>query len=71
MEVVEKSISKELDFKVDFEDKKLKITISYEGEGGGASMSGHVNAEYFMDLLAEAIPGEVDDLVIGAIKAAM
>jgi len=45
-----------------------KLVIEYNGKGGGANVN--VNASYFLDLLAEAIPGEVDDAVINMLKAA-
>ena len=71
MEVVNEEVSKELDYKINFEDGKAMMTISYEGAGGGVSMTGTVNAEYFLDMLAEAIPGKIDDAVIFALKAAI
>jgi len=47
------------------------ITTCYEGKGGGAELKVFVSAEYFLDKLAEAIPGQIDDLIIAALKAAL
>jgi hypothetical protein len=46
-----------------------KLVIEYAGKGGGATV--FVSADYFLDLLMEAIPGEVDDMVIKMLKAAL
>lgn len=37
----------------------------------GASIVAKANGAYFLDKLAEKIPGEVDDAVINIIKAAL
>jgi hypothetical protein len=46
-----------------------KLVIEYAGKGGGANV--FVSADYFLDLLMEAIPGEIDDMVIKMLKAAL
>lgn len=45
------------------------LILVYEGKGG--KVEAKVETDYFMDLLAEKIPGEVDDAVINLLKAAL
>jgi len=71
MEVVNQDVSKELAFNIKFEDGKAIVEVGYEGKGGGVTVIGTLNAEYFLDLLADAIPGQLDNAVIFALKAAI
>ena len=68
---IAKEISKEVDLKFSIENGKVAITTVYEGKGGGAELKAFVSAEYILDKLAEAIPGQIDDLVIAALKSAL
>lgn len=70
MDLVNKEISKELGLKVEFADKKLKLTLAYDGKGADAGVFVSVDAEYFVDKLAEAIPGKLDDVILAALKGA-
>lgn len=45
------------------------LVLSFESKGVAASVK--VESEYFIDKLAEAIPGQIDDAVLGMIKAAL
>jgi hypothetical protein len=45
-----------------------QIKLEYVGKGGGAAM--YAELDYFLDLLMEAIPGEVDDTIINMLKGA-
>ena len=45
------------------------LVITYQGKGGSVSVK--VEGEYFLDKLAEAIPGQIDDAVIDIIKSAL
>lgn len=45
------------------------IVITYGGKGATAQVN--VDLGYLLDKLAEAIPGQIDDAVIGVIKAAV
>ena len=71
MKVLDQALGQEGKMEIKFEDGKALVTVSYEGKGGGASMTAFANAEYFLDKLAEAIPGQVDDMIISALKAAV
>lgn len=71
MDIVNKEISKEAKVDVEFKDAKLNITFSYEGAGAGVSVVGSVSADYLLDKLAAAIPGQVDDAIIAVMKMAI
>ena len=66
-----KEISNEVNLKFSIENGKIGIVTGYEGKGGGAELKVFVSAEYFLDKLAEAIPGQIDDLIIDALKSAL
>ena len=68
---IAKEISKEVNLKFSIENGKVGIITVYEGKGGGAELKVFISAEYFLDKLAEAIPGQIDDLVIDALKSAL
>lgn len=66
-----KEISSEVNLSMKFEDKKIKLITTYEGKGAGAEVAVFVDSEYFLDMLAEAIPGTLDDAIIAMLKAAL
>lgn len=68
---VGKEISSEADLKFEIADGKVKIIVSYEGKGAGADLAVYAKAEYFGEKLAEAIPGDLDDVIIKGLIAAM
>lgn len=68
---IEKELSKEVDLKFSAENGKVGIIAGYEGKGGGAELKVYVSAEYFLNKLAEAIPGQIDDVIIAALKSAL
>lgn len=45
------------------------LVITYGGKGATAQVN--IQMGYLLDKLAEAIPGQVDDAIIGVIKAAI
>ena len=63
----------ETDFSLDYnsEEKELRLSFGYDGKGVDAGVYVDVSAEYFLDKLAEVIPGELDDHVINLVKAAL
>lgn len=50
---------------------KLKVTVGYDGAGLDAGVFVAVEPEYFIDKLAELIPGKVDDAVFAMLKGAL
>jgi hypothetical protein len=70
-ELVNKEITSELDLIVKFEGGKAIIEIKYGGSGGSASVVGTVEAEYFVKKIADAIPGQIDDMILNGLLAAV
>lgn len=56
---------------VDFKDGKLRLSVSYDGKGADAGIYVDLEPEYFLDKLAAAIPGKLDDAVIEMLKGAL
>ena len=69
--LVEMPISKETEFELEFKDGKLRLVLGYDGKGVDGGIFADLDPEYFLDKLAEAIPGNVDNMVIEAIKGAL
>lgn len=60
----------EMDLDLVFVDGKLRFTFGYDGKGVDAGIYVDAEPDYFLDKLAEAIPGDIDDKVIALLKAA-
>lgn len=71
MDIVETNVGPESKVKVNFNNGNLVITVAYDGEGLDGSLSLTVDAGYLIDQLEKAIPGTLDDTVLGLIKAAL
>lgn len=70
-ELVSKEVSNEVDAKIVIEEGNLKIVGSYDGKGLGAEVILKMKTSYFLDKLAEAIPGKTDDKLIEMLKVAL
>jgi hypothetical protein len=68
---MEKPISSEVDLEIDVKEGKVVLAVKYDGKGADAKVEVALEGEYFLDKLAKAIPGEIDDLVIAALKGAL
>lgn len=69
-ELANVEISGESDFQLKFEDGKLKLLLGYDGKGMDAGVYMDLEPDYFLDKLAEAIPGDIDDKIIEMVKLA-
>lgn len=56
---------------IKIEEGKVKSILSYDGKQADATVSIELDAGAYLDMLAEAIPGEIDDTVIALLKAAI
>lgn len=63
--------SSEMKLDIKFEEGKAKLIANYDGKGADAGVYIHLEAGYFLDKLAAAIPGQIDDQVIALLKAAI
>lgn len=71
MELVNEQIGAEAKVDVKVEKGVIRVEFAYDGKGGGAGLFATISTDYFLDKLAAAIPGQIDDAVIGIIKAAL
>ncbi len=62
---------KELDVKLVFADGKLSIEAVDEGKQGGGTLKLYISTDALLDKLAAAIPGTLDDMIIGVAKEAL
>lgn len=69
--LVEYDFGKESGLDLEFKDGKLRLTIQYDGKGADAGVYVDLEPDYFLDKLAAAIPSEIDDMIIAAIKGAL
>lgn len=70
-ELINKELSSELDLIVKFEGGKAILELKYGGSGGAVSVAGELNAEYFVQKIADAIPGQIDDMILKGLLAAV
>ena len=54
-----------------FEEGKMKFEVKYDGKQADAALVIELDSGAYLDMLKEAIPGELDDTVIELLKAAM
>ena len=64
-------ISSEVDYDLSFKEGKLELAIKYSGKGGGVDLVLKLESDYFLDKLADAIPGKFDDAAIALLKGAL
>ena len=71
--VVEKEISAESGFSVEWNGEKaaFRIIAEYDGKGANAGLYIDLEGEYFIRKLAEVIPGEWDDKLLEMLLLAL
>lgn len=68
MDLISKPLGAEGQFDLDFVDGKIVIKVSHNHASGSVSIVAEQDASYFLDKLAEKIPGDWDKAVIEVIK---
>jgi len=71
MEIVNEPIGKEASVKVELTAGKIVVSGQLGTSGVDGSVNFIVDGDYFFDLLASKIPGQIDDAVIAFIKSAI
>ena len=69
-DLIDKDFS-EGDILIRIEGDDLIIKGKHESKGAKADLDLRINGEYFIDKLAEAIPGPYDDYLFKALKVAI
>lgn len=70
---MEKPIGAEGTLKIENVDGKIVVSVGYDGKGLDGSLSVAIESDYFVDLLAAAVPGDspLEALVIATLKSAL
>lgn len=71
MDIIERPIGTEGNIKVVLEGGKIKFLAVMDTKGVDANLSASVDSDYFIDQIALAIPGTIDDAIFGVLKAAL
>jgi hypothetical protein len=71
MELTQGVIGEEGSYALKFEGGKVLLEASHVHASGKVSFVIEQDAEYFMDKLAEAIPGKIDDAILALLKGAV
>lgn len=67
-EVIKEPIGSEANVSLKFEKGVMRLGLDYDGKGADAGLFVELESDYFLDKLAEAIPGKVDDQILGFLK---
>jgi hypothetical protein len=70
-DIVEGNIGSVGKYDVAFKGGKLVLSLDAGADGVVGALSVSVDAAVVLDALAAAIPGKIDDAIIGLIKAAL
>ena len=70
-EITKGEIGSEGAYDLKLEGGKLVVSVGHNSKGFSLGVQAGVSVDYFMDKLAELIPGKVDDAVIEMLKIAL
>ena len=70
-EVVSMPVGPETELELKLIDGKIVLGIEYNGADGFGSIEVGIKPAVFLDKLANMIPGQMDDVVINALKVAL
>lgn len=71
MDVAKGKVGPELEYDVKVEGGKVKVEAKYDGAQADVALAVSIDSDLLLDKLAAKIPGQIDDAVIGVIKAAL
>lgn len=70
-EIINEPIGNEAKVSFKFEKGVARIALDYDGKGADAGLFIELESDYFIDKLAEAIPGTLDDQILNFLKVAL
>jgi hypothetical protein len=71
MDIKDGAIGSEGSYDIDLEAGDLVFKVAHGSKGVSAGVEVRIKADYFLDKLAEKIPGEVDDAIFAVLKGAL
>lgn len=69
--LTEKELGSEGALKIEVVEGKVKLTLKYDSKGLDANLDLLLESEYFIQKLADAIPGQIDDVLLDLLKKAL
>lgn len=71
MDLISKDLGPEANVKVVVSGGKLSLVVALDTKGIDGAVSLSVDSDYFLDELAKALPGTLDDAIISVLKTAL
>lgn len=71
MDIVTQPVGAEAKVELKLDKGVLVLEVGYDGKGADAGFFVKLDSDYFIDKLAELIPGQVDDAILGVLKMAL
>jgi hypothetical protein len=71
MEIANEQLSKEANANIQLVGGNIVLAAKLDTSGLDVELKATLNGDYFIDLLAAAIPGQIDDVVLGMLKSAI
>ncbi len=69
MNILDEKLGKEGNLELEFVDGELRLSASLDTKGADVGIYVTLDSDYFLDKLAAAIPGKIDDIIIETLKA--
>lgn len=70
-ELAQGEIGKTGEYELEYKEGKLRFTLDIDTKGVDAGLYIDLDPDYFIDKLAKAIPGDLDDMVLAMLKSAL
>ena len=64
-------IGAEGSWEIDLTGGNVILSSKYQGTSGGAELKANIDVGFLLDELAKKIPGQIDDAILGLLKAAL
>lgn len=64
------NVNRQVTYDLEYVDQKLQLSVMFDGQGVDAAFKIQLEPDFFIDKLAQAIPGTLDDAIFEMIKAA-
>ena len=70
-DVADGNLGAEAVYKLTLNEGKLKLSLDYDGKQADAGLYISLDVKQFIELLKDAIPGKIDDIILDGLLAAL
>lgn len=70
-DLLKQELGSEGDLELKLVGGNLVLSVSHSSSGANANLNVSIKTDYFLDKLAAAIPGQIDDTIIALMKSAL